>query len=339
MPYSASSMAEFLGHSPAQYVSTETAKEIAAVAYNRAVFLGEGQQPVVGLGCTATIATDRAKRGEHGCCVAIWDEAGVDTYSLKLAKGRRDRDGEEDVVSRLVLAALARACGAEIELPLGLLPEERLEVEHAGHDGPIKQLLAGEDGQAPGMAVSTVTVYPDGRMDVNKAFKGGVMPGSFSPLHDGHRRLAGVASEMLGGPVMLEISVANVDKPPLDEVEVRRRLEPLKGSWCVVLTKAPTFREKAALFPGCTFVIGWDTAVRLLDPQYHGGHEAGVLAALAAIRSVGCSFLVAGRLHDGAFRTLADVAVPKGYSDLFKAIPEERFRADISSTELRLGKR
>ena len=106
------------------------------------------------------------------------------------------------------------------------------------------------------------------------------MPGSFSPLHDGHRRLAGVASEMLGGPVMLEISVANVDKPPLDEVEVRRRLEPLKGSWCVVLTKAPTFREKAALFPGCIFVIGWDTAVRLFDPQYHGGHEAGVLAAL-----------------------------------------------------------
>ena len=79
------------------------------------------------------------------------DEAGVYTYSLKLAKGRRDRDGEEDVVSRLVLAALARACGAEIELPLGLLPEERLEVEHAGHDGPIKQLLAGEGGQAPGM--------------------------------------------------------------------------------------------------------------------------------------------------------------------------------------------
>ena len=122
-----------------------------------------------------------------------------------------------------------------------------------------------------------MTVYPDGRMAVNEPVKAGVLPGSFSPLHQGDERLAQVASEMLGKQVVLEISVINVDKPPLDEQEVRRRICPIQGRWCVVLTRAPTIREKAALFPGCTFVIGWDTAVRILDPQYHGGQEVGVL--------------------------------------------------------------
>ena len=175
-------------------------------------------------------------------------------------------------------------------------------------------------------------------MAVNEPVKAGVLPGSFSPLHQGHERLAQVASEMLGEQVVLEISVINVDKPPLDEQEVRRRICPIQGRWCVVLTRAPTFREKAALFPGCTFVAGWDTAVRLVDPRYHGGKEAAVQAALGEIRASGCRFLVAGRFHDGAFRTLADIAIPREFADLFEPIPESRLRFDISSTDLRTAK-
>ena len=57
--------------------------------------------------------------------------------------------------------------------------------------------------------------------------------------------------------------------------------------------------------------------------------------AFAKIREEGCRFLVAGRVDDGGFRTLADVAIPREFTDLFEAIPESRFRADVSSTELR----
>ena len=39
----------------------------------------------------------------------------------------------------------------------------------------------------------------------------------------------------------------------------------------VWLTRAATFAEKAALFPGAAFVLGWDTAVRVIDPKYYGG--------------------------------------------------------------------
>ncbi len=355
VPYGRQSMVEFLGHEPAQFVSPETAREMAESAYRRALRLREAQEPVVGLACTATIATDRPKRGEHRCCIATWDDAGVTTYNLKLAKGQRDRPGEEDVVSRLILRALAEACGIEFKLPLGAVDTEQLEVQrtaHANRQSPkdlLQRLLAQTDEESGGRVRAVplyVAVYPDGRMAADEIppdpplAKGGwgdlaILPGSFNPMHQGHERLAQVVSEMLGIQVVFELSVVNVDKPPLEEVEVRRRLRQFQCGWCVILTRAPTFREKAALFPGCTFIIGWDTAVRLVHPRYYGGREETMRAALAEIQAAGCRFLVAGRVHEGVFHTLADVEMPQEFADLFEAIPESRFRADISSTQLR----
>jgi hypothetical protein len=103
------------------------------------------------------------------------------------------------------------------------------------------------------------------------------------------------------------------------------------------LTRAETFYQKARLFPGSTFLVGWDTAVRLVDPRYYNGSEAGMLAALADMWAWGSRFLVAGRLHQGKFMGLADVPVPQGFLPIFQAIPESSFRVDLSSTELRAG--
>ena len=107
VPYGRRSLAELLGHEPEQYVSLNTARELAQWAYDRGVKLNGGQEGVVGVGCTASIATDRPKRGEHRCCVAARNSLGLDTYDLVLEKGKRDRAGEEEVSSRLVLNALA----------------------------------------------------------------------------------------------------------------------------------------------------------------------------------------------------------------------------------------
>ena len=81
VPYGRLSMIDFLGHEPDQYVSSDTAREMAGAAYRRAVALREDTppeetRPVVGIACTATIATDRQKRGEHRAYVAAWDQAG-----------------------------------------------------------------------------------------------------------------------------------------------------------------------------------------------------------------------------------------------------------------------
>jgi len=104
----------------------------------------------------------------------------------------------------------------------------------------------------------------------------------------------------------------------------------------VVVTRTPTFVEKARLFGRCTFVIGYDTALRLFAAKYYEGGEAGMKKALAEMKKAGCRFLVAGRLHQGKYRTLESLDLPEEYREVFAPIPEEVFRADVSSTEIRV---
>jgi hypothetical protein len=126
----------------------------------------------------------------------------------------------------------------------------------------------------------------------------------------------------------------NADKPPLGYAELERRLAQFRDRHTVLLSRAPRFVDKAALYPGCTFVLGHDTAARLLDPRFYTG-GSGVVAAFEYIRAHGCSILVAGREREGVFRTLADLVIPNGFDDLFRALPERVFRSDISSTAIR----
>ena len=51
-----------------------------------------------------------------------------------------------------------------------------------------------------------------------------LLPGAFNPWHEAHRGLAQAASQQLGKEVIFELAVKNVDKPPLEEAEVARRL-------------------------------------------------------------------------------------------------------------------
>ena len=91
VPYASSALSGYVGSEPEQFVSEETALEMARAAYNRALQLRDSGEAVVGIACTATIATDRPKRGEHRCHIAAWSGDGHSTYSLTFIKGLRDR--------------------------------------------------------------------------------------------------------------------------------------------------------------------------------------------------------------------------------------------------------
>lgn len=194
----------------------------------------------------------------------------------------------------------------------------------------IERLLAGE--------IQTVTVYPDGQARADAPPRGAILSGSFNPLHAGHEALVAAAATQTGLPALFELPVLNADKGQLNTAEIMRRLQQFQGRHTLLLSRLPLFSQKAALYPGSVFVVGYDTAERLVAPRYYGD-VAGMHAALEAIRAAGCYFLVAGRLKDGQFCTLDDVAVPVEFRDLFHALPETLFRVDISSTELRAQQR
>jgi hypothetical protein len=329
VPYDAGALAAYLGFAPAQACSADTAIALAQSARARAAGLRAAEAEAVGLGATAALVSDRPRRGEHRFHLAFANAAGIAHCTAVLAKGRRDRAAEEDLVARAILLWLARACGVPAASPRSLLDADEHYAETAAAAADtIEQLLAG--------AVARVTVQPDGQLVLSAPPPVVLFPGSFNPVHEGHVRLARVAEELTQRPLAFEISVTNVDKPPLAGEAVRRRLAQFAWKSPVELTRAPTFVEKSRLFPGITFVVGADTAERLFGPKYYGDDEDRMRLALDEIAGSGGRFLVAARVDSaGRLRTLSDIAVPRRFADLFTAIPEHRFRVDTSSSELR----
>lgn len=331
VPYASPALTEFVGYEPPKFVSEETATAMAHSAYRRAIRLRANCEPVVGIGCTATIATDRAKRGEHRCFIAAWSADGAFTQSLTLTKGLRGRSAEDELVSKLILRALAESAGIEPNLDLELTAAEQVHTSCVSYADSIAALMAAH--------IDLAIVHPDGRIAADQPLRGGILSGSFNPLHRGHEALAQTAARILDAPVAYELSVANVDKPPLTEPEVRRRVAQFEGKAPLALTREPVFWKKSRLLPGCAFIIGADTAVRLVEPRYYEGSRSQMLIALERMRQNHCRFLVAGRSDGTSFRTLSNVPIPDGFEPMFAAIPETAFHSDISSTQIRQATR
>ncbi len=327
VPYAASALADYLRAKPDSFCSQATAEALAQRAFHRGVELRpEGTTPLVGLGATAALVTGRPRRGAHRAHVASFDGFRLAGANLTLAKAARDRGAEEDLVADLIVQALAAAFGL-IESPnLPLANHDRIEhVERLVAD-PV-EILSG--GSQPWLVA-----LPDGRLRPGAEVPAGLVPGSFNPWHQGHRALLAAVQRRTDGRVAYELSVTNVDKSPLSASGLRRRVAQFADAATLVLTRAPTFIEKARLLPGALFAIGADTAARVVVPEYYGGVGA-MRAALTEMRAQGNRFLVAGRDDGTRFVTLADLAVPPDFRDLFRPIPADELRVDVSSSELR----
>jgi hypothetical protein len=318
--YCPASMQALLGTLPEKFVHPAVAAAMAQRAYLRACRLGDPARPRLGVACTATISTDRLKRGLHRGCVAIQDHQRVTTLDLVLAKGRRSRHDEEELISQMIISAIAAASGIRHTPIFSLLPAERIVRKTTARPDPLEMLLAGQ--------ARWVVIEPDGRRRRDRPVRGIVYSGSFNPLHFGHEALAGAT----GRPVTFELPVINAEKSPLDRRELEKRLAQFHRQR-IAVTRAPLFADKARLFPGAVFLVGHDTAARLVDPRFYGHSQRARDRALAAIAAARCRVLVAGRLENGVFKTLDDIAVPRQATQLFVPLPN--FRADVSATALR----
>jgi len=323
--YSQASMTSLLRERPAQFVSQATAIAMAKAAYERAMDLSTNQR-VIGVSCTATIATDYTKKGNHGCWVAIWDERGCTSHGLVLHKGSRDRSGEEAVISQLLIEALAMCQGLIDAFRLDLQPEERVDSQVMAHRDALGELLNG---------THELLQYQPPSDFVPAHLQGvTVLSGSFNPLHDGHRDLLATAVAHTGQPGIYELSVVNVDKPTLPYSVIQRRAAQFATHGTLVISRAPRFLDKARLMPKSTFVLGYDTVIRLLDAKYYPDGDVADTLRQFSMHEV--RFIVAGRVDKhGQFRLFDTTSVPSTWRHLFVALDEATFRRDVSSTSIR----
>ena len=312
VPYASSALAAFIGGTPDSACSPGTARDLAMRCFLQATKLDPGPDRF-GFAVTASLATNRMKAGPHRAHLAMQTASVTRTWSLHLEKGARSRAEEERLVADIALRVLTASWGVPGSAP-ALLDTETLEADSATGEASWQALLAGD------------------RRAVGEAQPRALFPGAFHPLHDGHRRIAHLAAKRLGVSVTYEISLHNVDKPPLNFHDLRERVAQFDARE-LCLTNTPTFVEKARTFPGVTFVVGADTLRRIADPRYYASGSPS--EAAAEIAGHACRFLVFGRRDGQRFVTLDDLALPAPLRPLCEGVPEAEFRNDISSTELR----
>jgi len=331
VPYASSALTDWLGSATNQACSASTARAMAMVSWMRARDLSPETDPhqLIGVGVTASLVSDLPKKGEHRVHLAVHTSTVTSTFSLVLAKDQRARLDEEAIAQQLTLLGLAGACPTiDLSQELAffertLLTGEEIKVCRQQAESRWTNLLLGD---------RTHVGYP------NSLHPRAIFPGAFNPPHTGHQQIVRFAATKLGCPIAYELSITNVDKPPLDFIELEARLKQLQrfdSRTPILLTDAPTFRAKAALFPGCTFVVGADTIARVGDPKYYNGEAAGFEAAIRQIAEQGCRFLIFGREIDGQFCVLSDLELPLALHELCDEILADEFREDVSSTSLR----
>lgn len=328
VPYSSEALVRFLAAEPEQYCGRHTSRAMAMAAYQRARSLS-ANHPLAGVSATASLASDRPKQGEHRVHAAIQTSAVTHGVSLVLTKDARNRREEESLVASLLLNLIAEVAEISSRVELSLLEGESIESRRAEASGEWQALLRGES-QRVGIGPISATDQP-----VPYLF-----PGAFNPRHAGHREMIQIAERRYGERVAHELSIENVDKPPLDFLTIDERLSQFATDQFVTdeqiwLTRAATFVAKAHLFPGTTFLVGADTIERVVDPKYYGESPSAMLEAVESIRGSGGRFLVFGREGGGAFRSLSDLALPDSLLAICEEVPEAEFRDDSSSTELR----
>ena len=321
VPYSAPAMVAWLGNLPEEFCSSRTARAMAMTAFYRARQYEESGGAPAGVACTASLATDRPKRGPHRVHLALQTADRTAAWWLQLQKDRRSRAEEERLAGRLLLNVVAEASGVADRLNLDLLEGEHVEHHHTLAQPAWRDILLGN--------VESVCIHPTGRPPKV------ILPGAFNPMHNGHRRMAQIGQELLHEHIAMEISVVNVDKPPLDYIEIERRLGQFTPDQTVYLTRAATFEEKSRLFPGATFLVGADTMRRIAAVQYYGGNPEAFEHAVERMADRGSKFLVFGRDMGVGFIRLPDLDLPEALMALCDEIHPEVFREDVSSTSLR----
>lgn len=317
-PYSRESFDLYLGKKPHGYCHKKVTLDLAMKAQERLRSLKpEGpRKNQVGIALTASLSTLREKKGEERFYLAACGNSFSHLLSATFGKGESTRLEEEEFISECLQFIMAKVCGLEKELPRGKVQFEYEEVQAKEE---WKLVLEGKK------EFFSYKVSGSPKL---------IFPGSFNSLHSGHLEMKRIAEERLGELLSFEIALSNADKSALSFYELDRVLAQFDSKHPYILTSAPTFARKAELFPSSTFVIGFDTLVRIFDSKFYE-NEKDMFSKLDIFHEQDINFLVFGRKLGDSFKSLEDFNLPERFSKCFTGVSEEEFRDDVSSTELR----
>lgn len=308
VPYAENALSSLLGGTPDQACSVATARALAMTAYQKSQSYNLAD--CFGLGCTASLATDRVKKGKHR---AYWSiQTATDSFSFSTLYSSDRQTEENQLVEDIWKSVEHTLLPGETNLP------KEITSEYQNAKPAWVNLLKDQP-------------YRHTDSDHNGLL---LLPGSFNPLHEGHEQMLSIAEQICDREGAFEISIRNADKPSLDFISIKNRLNQFK-SRAVWLTNTPTFGEKSALFPGATFAIGIDTVKRLGQARFYNNDPGLMEESFKNLISNNTRLLVFGRLEDDVFETLDTVSIPDQLRSQCEAVSEDLFRSDLSSTMLR----
>jgi nicotinic acid mononucleotide adenylyltransferase len=312
-PYATEEVDAFLGFKPDRYASAETALDFAMAAYMHAANASDGEP--IGVGLVASVASLVEHRGDHRVHVAVMTKDRVLARDITLHKGSgaSNRAIDGGIADRAGLQALFVAAGISPntdELFVDRTKEARQRFFLRPHFIASGERIA-EPPQEPG-----------------SGFGRTFFPGTFNPPHEGHFAMARAAK----GNVLFSITVDPPHKDPVSLGEMCRRAKLLEGHDRLFSQGDALYLDKAKRYPGASFLIGADAAIRMFDPKWTA--DSAALAWELVQHAV--TFYVAPRRNEaGLVKDVSDVRklVPGSCAYIFRSLPSGI--QDVSSSAIR----
>jgi hypothetical protein len=319
-PYAPEETVALLGFEPEGFCSPDAAMDLAMASYMAAFDPKRPDCEPIGLGLTASVASQKEHRGDHRIHLACMTSSRMLAEDITLAKGTghlaRARDGA--AADAAAVGLLLAASGVE---PDAAYVDVTARARARFFERPVFDALGRRFARASFADAAPRSV---------------LFPGAFNPPHEGHFSIARGLSEEHGRQVVFAITTDPPHKPALGLGELLARARLLAGHPVVFTEGDPLYLDKARAFPGTPFVLGADALVRMLDPKW--GVDVDDL--LRQLTTLGTRFYVIGRLVDGAFMTCEEAIahVPEAHRGLFVGASGRWDASSTAERERAMGK-